>query len=168
VKIIKLLLIFGLIFGAYVQEVGSHVERLPVAVQPYARPVHAVVEPRLRVAQSQLVSVMRKLGFNAKTVGAVARSDGAGKAEPLRDENDVRVIAYSDGDDLLRQLKYMPTGQKVILRSMEPKERPIPADAPPCWDKARCEAYMKKKNAECDELNRGLDTEFARVHVVEH
>jgi hypothetical protein len=152
----------ALVLGAYIQETGGKVESLPAVVQPYARRLHAACEPARRAVGAKLASVTRTLMPARKWDSDEAQQGVSVRAGGPSVKESVRVIAYTDGQDMLRQLRGVPAGTRIDFRALESHAAPVNTGIS-CCDKAAIAAYMERKNKEMDELNRDIEAELNRI-----
>lgn len=152
----------ALVLGAYVQETGGKVESLPVAVQPYARRMHEACEPAIKAVLEKIALLTDKLTPSRRWNSDAVKRCETGRAPSPNTKESTRVIAYADGQDLLRQLRGVPAGTKIDFRSLETKSAPVSTGIS-CSDKAAKAAYMERKDKEMNELNRDIKAEMDRI-----
>lgn len=157
------LVLVVLFAGAYLQETGGKVERLPAAVQPYARRVQAVFEPCVTSLSETLAPLAKKLNLKRKT--SATCEEQCAQAVPENSaprEEATLVITYADGPDLLRKLKSVPTGSRIDLRRVRSKEALGSCGTPKCGLLVAA-AYEKRMGMKSGELERSINAELQRI-----
>jgi hypothetical protein len=152
----------ALILGGYLYETEGRAEHLPACVRPYAGSVYAGCSRGCSAFGEKLGPLW------AKVTGAPPRAKApvqprAPKGPPApRPEDSVLVITYQDRDDLLCQLRVVPKGQRIELRSAEEPVKIIETGIS-CSDHAALDAYREKKYAEMEASHRAVQAELDRI-----
>jgi len=149
--------------GAYLQETGGKVERLPAAVQPYGRRVQAVFAPCVNSLSETLAPLTKKM--NLERITRAKREEQCARAMPENSvprEEATLVITYADGPDLLRKLKSVPTGSRIDLRRVRSKETLGSCGTPKCGLVVAA-AYEKRMGMKSGELERSINAELQRI-----
>jgi hypothetical protein len=153
----------GLFTGAYVQETGGKVERLPAAVQPCARRVQAVFAPCASRLSETLAPLTRKM--NLERIARSKREEQCAQAVPENcapREEATLAITYADGPELYRKLKSVPTGSKIDLRRVQPREATGSCGTPTCGLVISA-AYERRMGMKSGDLERSINAELQRI-----
>ena len=149
--------------GAYLQETGGKVERMPAAVQPYARRVQAVFAPCVSSLSETLAPLARKLNLARKTRAPLEEQCVQSMPENSAPREEATlVITYADGPDLFRKLKCVPTGSRIDLRRVRSKEALGSCGTPKCGLVVAA-AYEKRMGMKSGDLERSINAELQRI-----
>ncbi len=157
------LVLVALFAGAYLQETGGKVERLPSAVQPYARSVQAVFAPCVSSLSEALAPLARKM--NLERITRAKREEPCVQAVPENcapREEATLAITYADGPELYRKLKSVPTGSKIDLRRVQPREAAGSCGTPTCGLVVSA-AYERRMGMKSGDLERSINVELQRI-----
>lgn len=81
---------------------------------------------------------------------------------------DTVVIEFTDGQDLLAQLKQVEAGQKIeIIHKPSAEPEQTVSTGISCGDTEAKAAYMAQVNKELEELNNAINAELDRIHQVQ-
>jgi hypothetical protein len=153
----------ALFTGAYLQETGGKVERLPAAVQPYARRVQAVFAPCVSSLSEALAPLAKKLNLERKKSVTLEEQCSQAVPENSAPREEVTLdITYADGPELYRKLKGVPTGSKIGLRQVQPRAAPGSCGTPKCGLVVSA-AYEKRMGMKSGELERSINAELQRI-----
>lgn len=146
----------ALILGGYIYETKGRAELLPACARPYAGRVYSCSS---RVFGTVSTAFGR---LWIKVAGAPKTPKVQKKPAAPRQKEYVMVITYRDKDDLLSQLRVVPTGQKIKLVSEEEPVKIIHTGIS-CCDRAAIRAYRKKQAAEMEAWSRAVRAELDRI-----
>lgn len=157
-RVLGVLLVSALLVGIVIQETHGKVERLPAALQPFARSVQAAVAPAASRMEAALAPLRKLLPRSAP---APTPKNPAPRASPKLEPV---IITYEEAEDLLDQLRTIPAGQPVSLQQVPPKERKINpvniCQQPPDVQKAYFENFYREQQ----QLREAIQAELDRIN----